>query len=248
MSGERPPYPTELDGERARREVHELEQHVAIPGRVERYDAATQIADVLPLVRHPVPQPDGSYALEDLPVVPSVPVIFPRVGRMFVSLPVSVGDTVQLLVNTAAIGHWRAGSGDVTDPGDLRRQHLAHAVAIPGLYTRGHALQHASATDLVLGDDQGTRLTIAPSGAVTLTTGAGVALKIDNDGTVHLGGNAGELVAMAALVTAQLEALKTAISAAAVTPGDGGAAFKAALVGALGSWPATIAATKTRAV
>lgn len=248
MSGERLPYPAELDVLRARLEQHDLEQHVAIPGRVQRYDEATQTADVVPLVRHPVPQPDGSYALEDLPVIPSVPVLWPRTGRWMLTMGMTAGDTVQLLVNTSAIGHWRAGDGDVTDPGDLRRQHIAHAVAIPGLYTRGHALQHASATDLVLGDDQGTRLTIAPSGAVTLTTGAGVALKIDNDGTVHLGGNAGELVAMAALVTAQLEALKTAISAAAVTPGDGGAAFKAALVGALGSWPATIAATKTRAV
>ena len=245
MSGERPPYPTELDGERARREVHELEQHVAIPGRVERYDAATQIADVLPLVRHPVPQPDGSYALEDLPVVPSVPVIFPRVGRMFVSLPVSVGDTVQLLVNTAAIGHWRAGSGDVTDPGDLRRQHLAHAVAIPGLYARSAALGHASATDLVLGDDQGTRVAIKPDGTVTITTGAGVALKIDADGTVHLGGAAGEAVAMAALVKGNLDALKTIFDAWSPVPNDGGAALKTALAG----WTvAEVAATKTRAV
>jgi len=245
MSGERPPYPTELDGERARREVHELEQHVAIPGRVERYDAATQAADVLPLVRHPVPQPDGSYALEDLPVVPSVPVIFPRVGRMFVSLPVSVGDTVQLLVNTAAIGHWRAGSGDVTDPGDLRRQHLAHAVAIPGLYARSAALGHASATDLVLGDDQGTRVAIKPDGTVTITTGAGVALKIDADGTVHLGGAAGEAVAMAALVKGNLDALKTIFDAWSPVPNDGGAALKTALAG----WTvAEVAATKTRAV
>ena len=245
MSGERPPYPTELDGERARREVHELEQHVAIPGRVERYDAATQAADVLPLVRHPVPQPDGSYALEDLPVVPSVPVIFPRVGRMFVSLPVSVGDTVQLLVNTAAIRHWRAGSGDVTDPGDLRRQHLAHAVAIPGLYARSAALGHASATDLVLGDDQGTRVAIKPDGTVTITTGAGVALKIDADGTVHLGGAAGEAVAMAALVKGNLDALKTIFDAWSPVPNDGGAALKTALAG----WTvAEVAATKTRAV
>ena len=245
MSGERPPYPTELDGERARREVHELEQHVAIPGRVERYDAATQIADVLPLVRHPVPQPDGSYALEDLPVVPSVPVIFPRVGRMFVSLPIAPGDTVQLLVNTAAIGHWRAGSGDVTDPGDLRRQHLAHAVAIPGLYARSAALGHASATDLVLGDDQGTRVAIKPDGTVTITTGAGVALKIDADGTVHLGGAAGEAVAMAALVKGNLDALKTIFDAWSPVPNDGGAALKTALAG----WTvAEVAATKTRAV
>ena len=42
MSGERPPYPAELDVLRARLEQHALEQHVALPGRVQSYDAATQ--------------------------------------------------------------------------------------------------------------------------------------------------------------------------------------------------------------
>lgn len=245
MSGERPPYPAEFDVMRARLEAHALEQYVALPGRVQSYDGATQTADVVPLVRHPVPQPDGSYTLEDLPVVPSVPVIFPRAGRMFVSLPVAVGDTVQLLVNTAAIGHWRTGAGDVTDPGDLRRQHLAHAVAIPGLYVRSKALGHASATDLVIGDDQGTRLSIAPSGAVTVETSAGVALKIDADKTVHLGGAAGEAVAMAAQVKGILDALKTIFDGWTPVPNDGGAALKTLLSG----WTVgDVAATKARAV
>ena len=245
MSGERLPYPAELDVLRARLEQHDLEQHVAIPGRVQRYDEATQTADVVPLVRHPVPQPDGSYALEDLPVIPSVPVLWPRTGRWMLTMGMTAGDTVQLLVNTSAIGHWRAGDGDVTDPGDLRRQHIAHAVAIPGLYTRGHALQHASATDLVLGDDQGTRLSIAPSGAVTVETSAGVALKIDADKTVHLGGAVGEAVAMAAQVKGILDALKTVFDEWTPVPNDGGGALKAALTG----WTVgDVAATKTRAV
>lgn len=248
MSGERMPYPTETALALARQEQHDLEQYTGCPGRVQSYDAATQTADVVPLVRHPVPQPDGSYTMEDLPVVPSVPVVMLRSGRMFVAPPLAAGDTVQLLVNTSAIGHWRAGTGDVTDPGDLRRQHLAHAVAIPGLYVRSKALAHASTTDLVMGDDQGTRVAIKPDGTVTVTTGAGVALQVDPNGTVHLGGSAGEFVAMAALVTAQLDALKSAIAGAAVVPMDGGAAFKAAMLASLSSWPASVAATKTKAV
>lgn len=248
MSGERMPYPTETEVAHARMEQHDLERYTGCPGRVQRYDAATQTADVVPLVRHPVPQPDGSYTMEDLPVVPSVPVLMLRSGRMFFAPPLAPGDTVQLLVNTSAIGHWRAGAGDVTDPGDLRRQHLSHAVAIPGLYVRRKALAHASATDLVMGDDEGTRLAIKPDGTVTVTTGAGVALQIEADGTVHLAGAGGELVAMAALVTAQLNALKAAIAAAVPVPMDGGLALKTALLGSLSSWPASVAATKTRAV
>lgn len=45
---------------------------------------------------------------------------------------------------------------------------------------------------------------------------------------------------------AALEALKSAISGAATTPGDGGAAFKAAILLALAAWPANAVATKVK--
>ena len=172
---ERPPYPTERSLAEAREEQAALRTHVAYPGRVQSYNASTQTADVVPLIRQQVPQPDGSYALEELPVVPSVPVVWPRVGGWFVAMALVPGDTVQLVVNTSAIGHWRAGDGSVTDPGDLRRQHLSHAVAIPGLYVRQKALQRApratgehgvlQATDaaLVIGSDaDAARITFRP--------------------------------------------------------------------------------------
>jgi len=257
---ERPPYPTERDVLDAREEQFELRHHVAYPGRVQSYDPATQTADVVPLIRQQVPQPDGSYVMEELPVVPSVPVLWPRVGAWFLSFPIAPGDTVQLLVNTSAIGHWRVGNGDVTDPGDLRRQHLAHAVAIPGLYTRGRALRQTGAagattpeglpTGVVLGSDEttGPRLLIKADGSIEIVAGGTVAAHVDADGTVHLGAASGAaFVALASLVGAQLEALKSAISGAAVVPNDGGAAFKANLMTALASWPASVAATRAKA-
>ena len=220
---ERLPYPQPVDLLRAQLEAHALEQHVALPGRVQSYDAATQTADVVPLLRHPVPQPDGSYALEDLPVVPSVPVLWPRTGRWSLTLPMGPGDFVQLLVNSSDIGRWRAGDGSVVDPGDLRRQHLSHAVAIPGLYPRARALEHASATELVLGDTQGTRLSIDASGTLTVTTGAGPVLVVDADGTVHLGTPEGGALALATGVAAALETLRAAVNA--IAPGSVPAPF-----------------------
>ena len=52
-------------------------------GRIESYDPATQRATVLPMVRHEVPQSDGSSEYEDLPPLPEVPVIQPRGGAFF---------------------------------------------------------------------------------------------------------------------------------------------------------------------
>jgi hypothetical protein len=250
MSGERETYPSERALAEAREEQSALRTHVAYPGRVQSYDATTQTADIVPLIRQQVPQPDGSYALEELPVMPSVPVVWPRVGAWFLAMALVPGDTVQLLCNTSAIGHWRTGTGDVTDPGDLRRQHLAHAVALPGLYTRGKALAHAPSGDtgLVLGSDtSGARVAFLANGTLRVTQGDATVLEVDTAGVVHLGGAAGELVALSNLVAAQLTALKTAINGAAVVPGDGGAAFKSNLMTALASWPGGVAAAKTKA-
>lgn len=180
--GERPPFPSDRDVLDARLEQQALETHVALPGRVQRYDAATQTADVVPLVRHPVPQPDGGTEFEDLPIIPSVPVIFPRVGGWFLAFAIEPGDTVQLLFNSADLGTWRVGSGGVVTPGDLRRSHLAHAVALPGLYTRARALANAprGTAGLVLGSDEGTaRITFRADGTIELHGGTQAFVKGD---------------------------------------------------------------------
>lgn len=184
MSGERETYPSERALAEAREEQSALRTHVAYPGRVQSYYADSQTADIVPLIRQQVPQPDGSYALEELPVLPSVPVVWPRVGAWFLAMALVPGDTVQLLCNTSAIGHWRTGTGDVTDPGDLRRQHLAHAVALPGLYTRGKALAHAPSGDtgLVLGSDaaDGPRVTLRADGSIVIQAATGA--RVDMQG------------------------------------------------------------------
>lgn len=253
MAGERLPYPTERDILDAREEQMELRLFGPMPARVQSYDADLQVADLVPLVRQQVPQPDGTYVMEELPVIPCVPVCFPRSGTAMVTLPIAPGDTGLVIVCGPAIGHWRVGDGDVTDPGDLRRFHLAHAVFLPvGLVPRSRALQRAGAagteplnprpTGMVLGfdDEDGARVLVRANGAIEMETGGATAVKVDPSGTVNLGGAAdAAFVALASLVTAELSALKAAI--------DGGAAFKANLMTALSAWPGNVAATRVKA-
>lgn len=261
--GERPTFPTERDLWEAREEQLRLDLDVAYPGRIQSYDPVLQVADVVPLIRQQVVDDSTQlgYRFEELPIVPCVPVLWPRVGSWALTFALTPGDYVQLLVNTSAIGHWRVGNGDLTDPGDLRRQHLAHAVALPGLYPRRGALRNPArgtgdqgalqATDaaVVLGgdEDNGTRLTFLQNGMVKITQGATTVVQIDANGTVHVGGAAGEFVALANLVQAQLTALKSAIDGAAVAPSDGGALFKSNLMAALATWPESVAAVKAKA-
>jgi hypothetical protein len=208
---ERPATPDIFDTVRAMFDQFSLELHTALPGRIESYDAATQTATVQPTIRHPVPQPDGSMIYEAYPQITSVPIVMPRSGKAFVSLPVAAGDGCLVVMLEASPGEWRSGDGAEQHPGDLRRHHLAHGVAIVGLDTRGKALTHASATDIVIGFDDGSRITIK------------------RDGSVHIADDAGSPLAMANATNSQLNDLKTAIDGWTPVPNDGGAALKTAL-------------------
>lgn len=171
------------------------EIHTAVPGRVESYDAAAQVADVTPLVRRSVPRADGTRASEAMPTVRAVPIIWPRAGSWFVHMPLSAGDTVLLVMCERDPARWRV-TGELSDPIDRRSHHLAHAVAIPGVYPRTKPLSGRATPDdaMVLGYDGDS-------------TGI---IRIYADGTIDLGSSATALVALSTLVDARISAIVAA--------------------------------------
>lgn len=190
MSGERPAFPTDEDIADAREERLRLDMETAFPARVQSYNPDLQVADLVPLVRRQVPQPDGSHTTEALPVLPCVPVCFPRMGQWFVSFPIEPGDTGLVIVCSGDIGPWRIGSGDVTDPGDLRRHHMSHAVFLPsGLVPRARKLTQTGAagtsgspalpTGMVIGSDasDGARVMLRANGAIEIVGGGAVSIR-----------------------------------------------------------------------
>ena len=252
--------------------------HVAMPGRIQSYDPVRQVADIVLQVRHRYPDPDGTghYLDEDYPVLPAVPILFPRMGKWFMAMSVEAGDAVQVLFNSSALGIWRRSSATdalsgldrairgVSTVGDVGRHSLTHAVALLGMETFNQALRHAppraqNASDpgscITLGhdDDAGTRISIYRDGSVKVTRGDTIVLQIDPDGTVHIGGAAGDFLALAGLVKARLDTIQaafdahthvvsgTSVSGGAVT---GAAAAPTAAIGSL----ASVAATKAKGV
>jgi hypothetical protein len=190
VSGERPAFPTDEDIADAREERLRLDMETAFPARVQSYDSDLQVADLVPLVRRQVPQPDGSHTTEALPVLPCVPVCFPRMGQWFVSFPIEPGDTGLVIVCSGDIGPWRIGSGDVTDPGDLRRHHMSHAVFLPsGLVPRARKLTQTGAagtsgspalpTGMVIGSDasDGARVMLRADGTIEIVGGGAVSIR-----------------------------------------------------------------------
>ena len=248
---ERFPFPTPEELHEAQMEELKLSLHFAGVGRIQRYDPVHQVADVVPQVRHPVPQPDGTYVFEDLPVLPDVPVIFPRMGKWFIAMSVQPGDRVQLLFNTLSPEDWLYGDGRVVDVADTRRQHLSHAVALIGMNINSEALQHvpldappdnASASFRFGSDlDDGARMSIYGDGCVEITRGDAVAFRVDPGAPVA----PPRPVALAPLVDAIVSSLKQHIANWTPVANDGGASLKAHMT----SWnPESTASQLVKAV
>lgn len=166
--------------------------HVALPGRVESYDPAKQIANIKPTIKQTVREGDDQdKTLLEHPVIPAVPVVWPRGGGYFMTFPLAAGDSGLLVFSERDLGAWRD-SGQVSDAGDEGIHGLAGAVFIPGLEVVSRALSSGDAgTDhMVLGKEGGTQIHV--------------------DGSfVHLGGSAGSVLVLA---TSAFQTWITAVS------------------------------------
>lgn len=138
------------------------EVHVMLPGRIDAYDAATQKADVEPLIRRVQRTFDGEIS-EELPIIPGVPVVFPRAGGFKLTMPVNAGDRCMLVfcersTETYQIGQERQGSSALikqTDPGTFESHNLTDAVALMGWYNDAEALSSTDPDDMVMGEEGG---------------------------------------------------------------------------------------------
>lgn len=103
--------------------------HTTIPAKVVKYDKATQKASVkIQLKRKYV-----SGELVEIPVLPAVPVIFPRAnaGQAFIHFNLKPGDDVVLHFAERSIDNWKT-QGGMSDPADTRKFNLSDAFATPG--------------------------------------------------------------------------------------------------------------------
>lgn len=205
---------------RVRRNI-ELDLRVSAPAKVVAYDPATQ-RTTLTLEFLAIRIVEG----EEVPDVPlllyNVPVRWPGGSLGYVTTPLVPGDTGRVCFADRCLSTWlnaKEPNALPLDPVNGRTHNLADAVFDPGL-----------------------RQAFAP-----ITPPTDLTATVIEGPLVKLGRAATQPVALAPLVQANLEALVAAIEAAPVAPLDGGATFKAALIGALSTWPTTVAATKTQA-
>lgn len=166
-----------------------LDVHTSLVARVDSYDASTQTCECTPVVKRTISDENDEKIQEQLPKLSNVPVQWLRGGGFFCSLPLQKGDHVTLMFQESAIGQWRD-SGEISDPGDLRRHGLGYPIAIPGIAPNSGKLADAGSGNAVLGLD-------GDDAQVHITPG----------GEIHLGKNASEKMARADRVVDELTAI-----------------------------------------
>lgn len=151
--------------------------HTALPGQIVSYDYTTQKATIQPTVSKA--WTDGTSTV--MPILNSVPVIFPQAGGASLTFPVNVGDPCLILCCERSIDEWLA-SGNVGKPADPRKFALSDAVAIMGLMPFNSTFPtRSNNTDLIL-EYAGSAITITSTGAVKINTATTLALgKPDNE-------------------------------------------------------------------
>lgn len=218
-----PVEPTEVDVIRSAIESRLLDLHTSMPGRVVTYYPATQTADVQPVIKRAIQSYSGELVHEELPIIHNVPIEWPGGGGYAMQFPVMSGDFVWLIFSEAATAMWRS-TGQISEPGDLRRHDLSYACAI---FVRGPE------TKVLVPLAPSTEARMDCPGPFVFSSAAGQA--------------AAQFVASATLVSAALQALKAVFDGWTPVANDGGAALKTALGLALSSWPPNLAVTKLKA-
>lgn len=139
-----------------------VDLHTALPGIVQSYDPATQTAEIQIAIQRV--KVDGTF--EDIPLLPDVPVLWPRVGEGILHFPMAAGDTVLVVFAERDCDNFR-GRAAIQPPASARRHSYADAVAIPGFRIETDSfvfdLVDAGSTVLQSGD---SKVVLEPAGVV----------------------------------------------------------------------------------
>ena len=183
--------------------------NVALPARVEGFNASEGTVSVTPLIGARTNQ--GAEVA--LPTLSGVPVSFPTGGGYTFRFPLGVGDLGVLLVCDRSLDEWKAGAGQRVQPTARRRHNLADAVFLPGVQPRGSSLTlpaTADAEGLYLGQiginalEEQRRVEVTSEGKLLLGDGIDDVISLVYDAldtlrTATYGGNPMDPVSAAAL-------------------------------------------------
>jgi phage baseplate assembly protein V len=189
-----------------------------MPGIIESFDPATQLATVQPAIRRVFKTDTGDAEIltpRALPLLINVPVSYPKAGGFSLTFPVATGDECLLCFCERSIDGWHE-FGGVYDPTSRRFHDLSDAVALLGISSKPKKDTNYSATDVQLKHDDGTvSLALKPAGD----------LEILAVGDIEVTATAGRIKAIAGIeadVTAPVINLNGAVNISGLCTMSGG--------------------------
>lgn len=139
----------------------------ALPGIVESVDLERQTVTVQPATKSRIRLDDGTYTSVPLPLLPDVPIVFPRGGGFALTFPIQPGDECLVIFADRCIDAWWQ-SGEVQEQADLRQHDLSDGIAIFGPCSQPRKLSDVSADSVQLrSEDAQTTVTLG-SGKIEL--------------------------------------------------------------------------------
>lgn len=127
----------------------------ALPGIVQKVNLGALTVEVQPAIQGVVMKPDGTKQYVNLPVLPDVPIIFPRGGGYSMTFPVAVGDECLVVFASRCIDSWWQ-SGGIQKPYEPRKHDLSDGFAIIGPYSQAKKISSVSAATVQVRSDDGS--------------------------------------------------------------------------------------------
>lgn len=151
-------------------EGHQVGIWTALPGIINSIDFTSMTCEVQPTIQGVVVDKDGNPQAVNLPLVPDVPIVFPKGGGFLITMPLAVGDEVLLVFSCRDIDAWWQ-SGGIQQAMEARMHDLSDAFAIPGPYSKPKVPSAISSADLQIRNNAGdTYVSIGADGKIKLVS------------------------------------------------------------------------------
>lgn len=137
----------------------------ALPGIVQRFDAAEMKVDVQPAINGRVRNPDGSSSSLQMPVLLDCPVLWQGGGGVTLTFPIQPGDECLIVIASRCIDAWWA-QGGVQDPPEVRMHNLSDGFALVGVRSKPRAFTPNTTKARLTSDDGSTYIELDPSGQI----------------------------------------------------------------------------------
>lgn len=125
-----------------------------LPCIVESYDPDKQTVSVTPAIQIPVMREDGSMDLVDLPLIPDVPVCWPKAGGFALTFPVKRGDECLVHFSSRCIDLWWQ-NGGIQPPFENRKHDLSDGFATFAPQSQPKRLKSVATDAVELRNDAG---------------------------------------------------------------------------------------------